>query len=159
MRLSPRLGRSRLDDRPPVVNLNGNKLRGDASVLDKALLIQLGGSVVAVALLVAFAGWLGVARATPPLDPAAAKALLDIEFPDHQPQATWIAADGAGVIARDGDLALVLYKRGDGYVARDLPWSAVAALKPAAGRLTVRVSDARPTFAVNDDVWPPKELA
>lgn len=122
-------------------------------------MIQLGGSVVAVALLVAFVRWLGVARPTPPLDVAAAKALLELEFPDHHPRAIWIAADGAGLIARDGDLALILYKRGDGYVARDLPWMAVAALKPAGGRLSVRVSDARPTFAVSDDVWPPKELA
>lgn len=127
--------------------------------MDKALLIQLGGSVVAVTLLVVFVRWLGVARPTPPLDTASARALLDLEFPDHHPRATWIAPDGAGLIARDGDLALLLYQRGDGYVARDLPWSAVAALKPVGGRLTVRVSDARPTFAVIDDVWPPKELA
>jgi hypothetical protein len=126
--------------------------------LDKALLIQLGGSVLAVALLVAFAAWLGVARSTPPLDAEAAKALLDIEFPDHRPNAVWIAADGAGIIAREGLLALVLYRRGDGYVARDLPWSTVAALKPTNGRLTLRLSDARPVFAVNG-AWPPKELA
>jgi hypothetical protein len=140
-------------------NLNSNKLRGDASVLDKALLIQLGGSVAAVALLVAFAAWMGVARATPPLDPDIADALLALEFPDHKPDAVWIAADGAGIIAREGALALVLYRRGDGYVARDLPWSAVAALKPTKGRLALKLSDARPAFAVNDDVWPPKELA
>ena len=127
--------------------------------MDKALLIQLGGSVVAVALLVAFVRWLGVARPTPPLTAPSAKALLDVEFPDHHPQATWIAADGAGLIARDGDLALILYRRGDGYVARDLPWRVVAGLKPVGGRLAVSVSDARPTFAVTDDVWPPKELA
>ncbi|WP_354072116.1 hypothetical protein [Caulobacter sp. 1776] len=126
--------------------------------MDKAMLIQLGGSVVAVALLVAFAAWLGVARATPPLDAESARALLDLEFPDHRPDAVWIAADGAGVIAREGDLALVLYRRGDGYVARDLPWSVVAALKPTNGRLTVRLADARPVFAVNDAVWPPKEF-
>ena len=127
--------------------------------MDKALLIQLGGSMVAVALLVAFAAWMGVARATPPLDAESARTLLSLEFPDHRPDAVWIAADGAGIIAREGDLALVLYRRGDGYVARDLPWSALAALKPTHGRLTVRLADARPVFAVNDDVWPPKELA
>jgi len=126
--------------------------------LDKALLIQLGGSVVAVILLVAFAAWMGVARATPPLDPESARALLAQEFPDRRPDAVWIAADGAGIIARAGELALVLWRRGDGYVARDVPWSAVAALKPTNGRLVVRVADARPVFAVNDDVWPPKEL-
>lgn len=122
-------------------------------------MIQLGGSVVAVALLVGFAAWLGVARSTPPLDAGSAKALLDLEFPDHKPDAVWIAADGAAVIAREGGLALVLYRRGDGYVARDLPWNAVAASKPTGGRLALRLADARPVFAVNDDVWPPKELA
>ena len=114
---------------------------------------------MAVALLVAFAAWMGVARPTPPLDPKSARALLDLEFPDHRPDAVWIAANGAGIIARDGALALVLYRRGDGYVARDLPWSAIAALKPTGGRLTLRLSDARPVFAVEDDAWPPKELA
>nr|WP_295106606.1 hypothetical protein [uncultured Caulobacter sp.] len=127
--------------------------------MDKALLIQLGGSITAVALLVAFAAWLGVARATPPLDAVSAKALLELEFPDHKPDAVWIAADGAALIAREGALALVVYRRGDGYVARDLPWRTIAGLKPTNGRLTLRLSDARPVFAVNDDAWPPKELA
>lgn len=127
--------------------------------MDKALLIQLGGSITAVVLLVAFAAWLGVARATPPLDRDSARALLDLEFPDHRPDAVWIAADGAGLIAREGALALVLYRRGDGYIARDLPWTSIAALKPTNGRLTLRLSDARPVLAVNDDAWPPKELA
>ena len=127
--------------------------------MDKALLIQLGGSVAAIALLVGFAAWMGVARSTPPLDAESAKALLDLEFPDHRPDRLWISADGAAVVAREGDLALVLYRRGDGYVARDLPWSAIAGLKPVNGRLTLRVSDARPVIAVRDDVWPPREFA
>lgn len=127
--------------------------------MDKALLIQLGGSIAAVGLLVMFAAWLGVPRATPPLETESARALLDLEFPDRRPEAVWIAADGAGLIAREGALALVLYRRGDGYVARDLPWSTIAALKPTNGRLTLRLSDARPVLAVKDDAWPPKELA
>ena len=152
--------RERLDGRRPLGNLNGNKLcGGDAAGLDKTLLIQLGGSLAGVVLLVAFAAWIGVARPTPPLDAQAAQTLLAIEFPDHRPDGVWIAADGAGLIAREGALALVLYRRGDGYVARDLPWSRIAALKPANGRLKVRLADARPVFAVNDDAWPPKELA
>lgn len=126
--------------------------------MDKALLIQLGGSVVAVALLVAFAAWMGVARPTPPLDAEAAEALLSLEFPDHKPDAVWIAADGAGLIARAGEDALVAWRRGDGYVAREAAWNVVAALTPANGRLSLRLADARPTFAVADDVWPPKEL-
>lgn len=127
--------------------------------MDKALLIQLGGSVVAVALLVAVAAWLGAARPTPPLDVETARALLADEFPDQKPTALWIAADGAGLIARDGALALIIWRRGDGYVARDAAWSAVAGLRPINGRLSIRVGDGRPVFAVADDVWPPKELA
>lgn len=128
--------------------------------MDKALLIQLGGSVVAVALLVAVAVWLGVARPTPPLDVETARALLADEFPDQKPTALWIAADGAGLIARDrDDRALIIWRRGDGYVARDAAWSAVAGLRPINGRLSIRVGDGRPVFAVADDAWPPKELA
>lgn len=127
--------------------------------MDKALLIQLGGSVVAVALLVAVAAWLGAARPTPPLDVEAAQDLLAVEFPDCQPSSIWIAADGAGLIARVRDEALVIWRRGDGYVAREAPWSAVAAVRPSKGRLALRVGDGRPVFAVSDDVWPPRELA
>lgn len=127
--------------------------------MDKALLIQLGGSVVAVGLLVAFAAWLGAPRPTPPLDTEGAEALLAIEFPDHAPSAVWISADGAGLIARVSSEALVIWRRGDGYVAREAPWSAVSAVRPSNGRLALRVGDGRPVFAVADDVWPPRELA
>ena len=127
--------------------------------MDKALLIQLGGSVVAVALLVAVAAWLGAVRPTPPLDEAAARALLAVEFPDHKPGAVWISDDGAGLIARANDQALVIWRRGDGYAAREAAWSDVSNLRPSNGRLSVRVGDGRPVFAVADDDWPPKELA
>lgn len=127
--------------------------------MDKALLIQLGGSAAGIALLVGFTAWMGVARPTPPLDAESARTLLALEFPDQRPDRVWISADGAAVVARDGDAALVLYRRGDGYVARDLPWSAIASLKPINGRVRPRLSDARPVFAVKDDVWPPREFA
>lgn len=127
--------------------------------MDKALLIQLGGSVVAVALLVAVAAWLGAARPTPPLDVEAARSLLAVEFPDHKPTALWVAADGAGLIARENDQALVIWRRGDGYVAREAPWRDISDLRPSHGRLSIRVGDGRPVFAVADDRWPPEELA
>ena len=53
----------------------------------------------------------------------------------------WVSADGAAIIAREEALALVVYRRGDSYVARALPWTAIAALKPTNGRLTVRLAD------------------
>lgn len=127
--------------------------------MDKALLIQLVGSTVGIAALIALAAWAGIARPTPPLDPAALAALLAEEFPDHHPHATWITADGAGAVARDGDRALVLWRRGDGYVAREADWSAVAQARPSQGRLTLRLPDAAPVLAVADETWPPRELA
>ena len=124
--------------------------------MDKALLIQLGGSVVAVALLVAFAAWMGVARATPPLEPGAARALLDVEFPDYRPDAVWVSADGAGVIAREGALALVLYRRGDGYVARHIPWTQAVASSFRDGVVRLDLSDvAAPLARLALQNWPP----
>ena len=72
--------------------------------------------------------------------------------------ATWISADGFGALARDGDTVLVLWKRGDGYVARDLAWPVVAAAKSKNGRLVLKTGDAAPVLAVADNVWPPQTL-
>lgn len=123
------------------------------------MLIQLMGSAIAISVLVALAGLAGIARPTPPLDAAGLAALLAQEFPDHHPTATWIAADGAGALARDGATVLVLWKRGDGFVARDMAWPGVAQAKPTGGRLVLKTGDAAPVFAVVDDVWPPQCLA
>ncbi|HRD46851.1 MAG TPA: Clp protease N-terminal domain-containing protein, partial [Caulobacter sp.] len=60
------------------------------------------GSAVAVALMVAVAAWARIARPIAALDPDSARTLLAAEFPDHAPTRTWIAADGAGLIARAG---------------------------------------------------------
>lgn len=126
--------------------------------LDKAMLIQLIGSAIAISALVGIAAWAGIARPTPPLDAAGLAALLAEEFPDHHPTATWISADGLGALARNGDTVLVLWKRGDGYVARELAWPVVAAARPKNGRLVLKTGDAAPVFAVADDVWPPQVL-
>lgn len=73
--------------------------------------------------------------------------------------ASWISADGRAALARDGDTALVLWRRGDGYVARDLDWAAVLTAPSLRGRRILKTADGRPSLAVADDVWPPKELA
>jgi hypothetical protein len=127
--------------------------------LDKALLIQLLGSAAAVALLVGLAAWAGVPRPAPPLDPARARALLAEEFPDHPVQALWIAADQAGAVARSGDLALVLWRKGDGFVARAAPWAEALTGPVAHGRVRLRRVEGAPRLAVDDGAWPPPELA
>jgi len=127
--------------------------------LDKALLIQLLGSAVAVSLLVAIAAWARIPRPTPSLDADGARALLAVEFPDDPVDGLWIAADGAGVVARSGDRALVVWRKGDGYVARDLAWSAALAAKPDKGFLRLKTADGAPRLALNDGAWPPREFA
>ncbi|WP_165187697.1 hypothetical protein [Caulobacter soli] len=126
--------------------------------MDKALLIQLLGSAVAVSLLVAIAAWARIARPTPPLDTQGARALLAVEFPDDRIDALWIAADGAGLVARSGERALVAWRKGDGYVARDLVWSAALAAKTDKGFLILKTADGAPRLALKDGVWPPPQF-
>ncbi|KQY92167.1 hypothetical protein ASD21_12100 [Caulobacter sp. Root1455] len=126
--------------------------------MDKALLIQLLGSAVAVSLLVAIAAWARIPRPTPPLGARSARALLAEEFPDDPVDTLWIAADGAGLIARSGERALVAWRKGDGYVARDLAWSAALAAKTHNGFVVVKTADGAPRLALKDGVWPPPQL-
>jgi hypothetical protein len=126
--------------------------------LDKALLIQLLGSAVAVSLLVALAAWARIPRATPPLDADSARALLAVEFPDDVVDTLWIAADGAGLMARSGERALVAWRKGDGYVARDLAWTAALAAKADKGFVVVKTADGAPRLALKDGAWPPPEF-
>ena len=136
----------------------GVKSGRKASALDKALLIQLFGSAAAVALLVGLAAWARIARPTPPLDPAGARVLLADEFPDQAVEALWIAADGAGAVARSGDLALVLWRKGDGYVARAAPWAKALDAAVEDGRVRLRLADGSPCLSLEHGAWPPREL-
>jgi hypothetical protein len=130
----------------------------ESVALDKALLIQLVGSALAVSLLVAIAAWARIARPTPPLDAEGARALLALEFPDDEVDAVWIAGDGAGLVARSGDRALVAWRKGDGYVARDLAWNTALAAKADKGFLRFKTADGAPRLALNDGVWPPRQF-
>lgn len=120
------------------------------------------GSAVAVAFMVAVAAWGRIARPTAPLDEAAAKALLASEFPDNHPTWLWIAADGAGVIARDGETALVLYRLGDSWVARSLRWDDALSAPVVRGTVRLKLRDpAAPVarLAVSGvNPWPPEDL-
>lgn len=127
--------------------------------MDKALFIQLVGSAVAVSLLVAIAAWARIPRPTPPLDADSARVLLAVEFPDDPVDTLWIAADGKGLVARSGERALIAWRKGDGYVARDLAWSAALAAKPDRGFLRLKTGDGAPRLALKDGPWPPREFA
>jgi hypothetical protein len=126
--------------------------------LDKALLIQVLGSAVAVSLLVALAAWARIPRPTPPFDVQGARALLAVEFPDDRIDALWISADGAGLIARSGDRALVAWRKGDGYVARETAWANALAATVDKGRLKLRIADGAPRLSLKDGAWPPSQF-
>jgi len=118
------------------------------------------GSAVAVALMVAVAAWARIARPTQALDELSARAMLADEFPDHAPDLLWIAADGAGVIARAGARALVLFRLGDSWVARSLAWSDAVKAPVRGGKLRLRLRDpAAPVAALavsGVNPWPPE---
>jgi len=125
-------------------------------------LIILVASAVAVGVMVAIAAWARIARPVAPLDEPAARALLASEFPDNRPGFVWIAADGAGLIARDGETALVLYRLGDSWVGRTLRWEDALAARVVRGAVRLKLRDpAAPIarLAVSGVTpWPPEDL-
>jgi hypothetical protein len=127
--------------------------------VDLAFIEKTAVSAVAVALMVALAAWARIARPTPALDEARVRGICAEEFPGLPVGQVWIAADGRGAIARSGEAALLIFRLGDGYVARSLAWSQALTAKTEAGRLTLRLDDIgapRASFAVSDAApWPP----
>lgn len=125
-----------------------------------AFLIQTLGSALAVALMVAFAAWARIARPAPPLDEAQARALLAEEFPGRPIEAVWLAADGQGVLARSGAMALALCRLGDGWTARELAWDQALKGHYADGRLTLALKDpGAPRAVIALPAWPPAGAA
>ncbi len=130
--------------------------------MSNAILIQFGGSALAVAMMVAVAAWARIARPVEPLDPAAARRLLAIDYPDLVAEDIWIAADGAGAIARVGQEALVLYRLGDSWVTRHMLWDRALAAPIRGGKVRLKLADPAAPLArlavsgVNP--WPPIQI-
>jgi len=124
-----------------------------------AFLLQTLASFVAILLLVALAAWARIARPTPVLDEDTARALIAEEFPDHRIGPVWVADDGAAAIARSRDEALIVYRAGDGYVARSLSWSRLAEAKASGAAVALKLGDItapRARFALAEGaIWPP----
>ncbi len=115
-----------------------------------AFVIQTAVSAVAIAGLVWLAAWARIAAPRAPLDADGARALIAEEFPDAPIEGLWIAADGGGAIAKSGERALVVFLRGDDYVARALAWGEAAA---------ARVEDGAVRLAFHDIAAPGARLA
>jgi hypothetical protein len=85
-----------------------------------------------------------------------------VEFPDNPINDLWIASDGGGAVARSGTEALVVYRAGDGYVARSLAWAAALASPVQGGRVQFSFGDfaaPKARLAVSGiNPWPPEHL-
>jgi hypothetical protein len=121
-----------------------------------AFVLQTLVSAFAVAALVGLAAWARIAAPRPPLDEAAARALIADEFPGEPIDAVHLAADGKAAVARSGARALIVYLRGDDYVARTLPWSDAVAAEPKNGAVRLVLRDiAAPAARLAFTAWPP----
>ena len=112
-----------------------------------AFLSQLAVSGVAVLVIVALAAAARLSRSTPPLNEAAARALLADDYPDAPIDRVWLAGDGDAALARSGARALYLFRLGDAWVARDLAWTEAAAAPVRDGRLHLSLSEVSPRLA------------
>jgi hypothetical protein len=116
-------------------------------------------SAAAIAGLVALAAWARIAAPRPLLDPASARVLIAEEFPTARVEGVWIAADGRAALARAGGEALVVFLRGDDYVARALGWSEAAAARIEGGAVRLAFRDITAPgarLALGDGAaWPP----
>jgi hypothetical protein len=52
----------------------------------------------------------------------------------------------------------VLWRTGDGYVARETAWANALAASVDKGRLRLRMADGAPRLALKDGAWPPAEF-
>lgn len=121
------------------------------------VLIQLAGSAAAISLIILLTAWATRGRGAPGLDEAGARRQFGVEFPDMPIEALWLAGDGRGAVARSGERALVLARMGDGYWARQLPWSAAAAVHAEGGKLSLPLREpGAPRAVLAFDVWPPE---
>lgn len=112
-----------------------------------AILTNLIPSGVAVLLLVGLAALARISRPTPPLDEDAVRALLSEDYPEAQVEQIWIAHDGFAALARSGVRALFLFRLGDAWVARDLPWREALAAPVRQGRIFLPVPGVAPALA------------
>jgi hypothetical protein len=128
--------------------------------LDHPFLVQVALSAAAIAVMVSVAAWARIARPARPLTEARARQLLALEFPDRSIDTLWIAADGAGALARSQGLALVICAVGDGFAARQLPWAQAISSSFRDGRLCIDLADvAAPKAVLAFASWPPRDLA
>jgi hypothetical protein len=120
--------------------VEGRQKSGAASVTLKYIITQLV-TLSIVGGIMGLVAWVRIPRATPPLDEAEVKRRLAEDFPQTPLDQIWLALDGAGAVARSGDLALLLFRLGDSYVSRSMAWSDAIQAEAVKGRFCFKFND------------------
>ena len=125
-----------------------------------AFWIRFAVSFAAIGLMIALAAWAKIARPQPGLTPEQARKLIVLDFPSARLSTLWIADDGHGAVAREGDQALLLFAVGDSYVTRVVAWSSLSDAQTKAGQVQLNLHEFDAPvaqFAVSG-AWPPAVL-
>ena len=109
--------------------------------MDQAYIIQFAISAAAIVLLAAVAAWARIPRRVEPLTEASARDLIAEELPDVRIERVWIDADGMAAVARAGGEGVILFRVGDGFTVRTMPWDQVCRAQPLKGRALFRFGD------------------
>ena len=130
--------------------------------MDQAYVIQFAVSATAIIVLALVAWWARIPRQLGPLDEASARAVIAEELPDLAVDRVWVDAAGETAVARAGDEGIVLFRVGDGFAVRDLPWAEVSRPRLVKGRAVFRFRDPgcpSATFKLSGDPPPFAEAA
>ncbi|HYG25380.1 MAG TPA: hypothetical protein VD906_00580 [Caulobacteraceae bacterium] len=109
--------------------------------MDQAYIIQFAVSAAAIVLLAAVAAWARIPRKVEPLTEPTARALIAEELPDVRIERVWVDADGAAAVAKAGGEGVVLFRVGDGFAVRTVPWDEVCRARALKGRALFRFGD------------------
>ncbi len=109
--------------------------------MEEGYLIQFVGSAAAIAVLTLIAAWARIPRKAPPLDEAAVRALIAVDEPDIALESVWIDAPGRTAVARAGGEGVVLFRVGDCFAVRTMPWNEVASAVAERGRAVIAFHD------------------
>lgn len=130
--------------------------------MDQAYIIQFAVSATAIVILALIAWWAKIPRQVAPLDEASARTLIAEELPDLVVDRVWVDAAGETAVARAGDEGVVLFRVGDGFAVRNLPWAEASRPRLVKGRAVFRFGDPgcpSATFRLSGDRPPFAEAA
>ena len=109
--------------------------------MDQAYLIQFAVSAAAIVVLALVARWARIPRQVEPFNDASARALIADELPDLRIDRVWVDAAGGTAVARAGETGVVLFRVGDSYAVREVPWAEVSRCRLAKDAAVFRFDD------------------